>query len=228
MQASIQTSRVALVIFDCDGVLIDSEILAARVHAAAFAALGHDISVEDLLHRFTGVPDAEMYVTLEQEWGCTLPANYDATAKEGVTAAYQRELQAIDGVHAAVAALDRPICVASSSSPTKLRFGLTLVGLYDRFAPNIFSASQVRRGKPAPDIFLFAAEQMRTDPADCLVIEDSVAGVKAARAAGMPVLGFTGASHCLADHGDRLIAEGAYTIIRRMSELPGAIDKLHG
>lgn len=227
MQVPNQTNRLALVIFDCDGVLIDSEILAARVHAAAFAAIGHDISVADLLRRFTGVPDAEMYVMLQQEWGCILPANFDARAKEGVTAAYQRELQAIEGVHDAVAAIDFPVCVASSSSPAKLRFGLTLVGLHDRFAPNIFSASQVRRGKPAPDIFLFAAEQMRTDPADCLVIEDSVAGVKAARAASMPVLGFVGASHCLTGHGDRLIEEGAFAVIQHMSELPGMIEGLH-
>jgi len=169
-----------------------------------------------------------MYVTLEQEWGCTMPASHDASVKESVAEAYQRELQAIKGVHEAVAELGRPVCVASSSSPAKLRLGLTLVGLYDRFAPNIFSASQVRRGKPAPDIFLFAAEQMRTHPADCLVIEDSVAGIKAARAAGIPVLGFAGASHCLAGHGDRLIAEGAFASIQHMSELSGVIRGLHG
>ena len=223
MPASNPTHRPALVIFDCDGVLIDNEILAARVHAAAFAALGQAISAVDLLHRFTGVPDTEMYVILEREWECTLPVDPDAQVKAAVAEAYGRELQAIAGVHEAVEALDRPVCVASSSSPPKLRLGLSLTGLYDRFAPHIFSASQVRRGKPAPDIFLFAAERMHTDPADCLVIEDSVAGVQATRAAGMPVLGFTGASDCLPGHGNRLVAEGAFATIQHMSELAGAI-----
>lgn len=225
MECSLRMPVV--VIFDCDGVLIDSEIIVARAHASALAARGHDLSVQELLTRFTGVPDREMYVILEREWGRSLPSDYDSAVKAAIASAYEQELQAIEGVHEAVAALKQRVCVASSSTPEKLRLGLSLVGLYDSFTPNIFSASQVARGKPAPDIFLFAAGQMGTSPAECLVVEDSVAGVAAARAAGMPVIGFTGASHCLPDHGAQLIQEGAFITVQHMKDLPGEISKLH-
>ena len=116
--------------------------------------------------------------------------------------------------------------MASSGTPEKIRHGLTCAGLYDLLAPHIFSASQVKRGKPAPDLFLFAAGQMQAAPARCLVIEDSLAGIAAAVAAGMTVLGFHGGSHCRPGHGDRLRDAGAAAIFDDMRQLPGLIGPI--
>jgi HAD superfamily hydrolase (TIGR01509 family) len=214
----------ALVIFDCDGVLIDSEMITCRVQAERLTAHGLRITTEDVVRRFTGMRDREMYAILEREHGRALPDDYDAGTKELIAAAYRSELRALPGVAAALDAIRLPVCVASSSNPTKLRFGLELTGLYPRFAPHLFSAAQVGRGKPAPDLFLFAAAQMGRAPDDCLVIEDSVAGVQAARAAGMAVFGFCGGGHCRDGHGDLLRAEGAALAFERMEALPSLID----
>lgn len=213
---------IGLVIFDCDGVLVDSEPIAARIHAEALAGLGHAIGAEEIIRRFTGVPDRDMYAELEAEIGA-LPADYDEDVKTAIARSYARDLQAIAGVHDAVAALDLPVCVASSSVPEKLRLGLDLVGLYERFAPNVFSATQVRRGKPAPDLFLFAAARMGVAPERCIVIEDSVAGVRAAVAAGMAVLGFCGGSHCGPGHAEMLLREGADRTFDDMRQLPAIL-----
>jgi HAD superfamily hydrolase (TIGR01509 family) len=213
----------ALVIFDCDGVLIDSETITCRVQAERLAAHGFAIATEDLIRRFTGMRDREMYAILEHEHGRALPDGYDAATKALIAEAYRRELRALPGVAAALDAIALPVCVASSSNPQKLRFGLELTGLYPHFAPHLFSAAQVGRGKPAPDLFLFAAAEMGAKPADCLVIEDSVAGVQAARAAGMTAFGFCGGAHCRDGHGDLLREEGAALAFERMEALPSLI-----
>jgi HAD superfamily hydrolase (TIGR01509 family) len=212
-----------LVIFDCDGVLIDSETITCRVQAERLAAHGFAITTEDIIRRFTGMRDREMYAILEHEHGRTLPDDYDAATKALIAEAYRCELRALPGVAAALDAIALPVCVASSSNPQKLRFGLELTGLYPRFAPHLFSAAQVGRGKPAPDLFLFAAAAMGAAPADCLVIEDSVAGVQAARAAGMTAFGFCGGAHCRAGHGALLREEGAVLAFERMEALPSLI-----
>jgi beta-phosphoglucomutase-like phosphatase (HAD superfamily) len=116
--------------------------------------------------------------------------------------------------------------VASSGTPEKIRHGLSCAGLYDLFAPNIFSATQVRNGKPAPDLFLFAASQMATLPGQCVVIEDSAPGVTGARAAGMTVLGFHGGSHCRPGHADMLRAAGAALTFDDMRQLPALIGQI--
>ena len=135
-------------------------------------------------------------------------------------------LQATPHINEALAAIALPVCVASSGPPEKISASLNRVGLYDRFAPHIFSAVQVRNGKPAPDLFLYAAAEMLTAPARCLVIEDSVAGIAAALAAGMPVLGFHGGSHCRPGYADRLRAAGASSTFDDMRQLPGLIAQI--
>jgi HAD superfamily hydrolase (TIGR01509 family) len=214
-----------LVIFDCDGVLIDSEVIAARIHAEALGRLGYALGAEEIMRRFTGIPDKDMYAVLEREIGRALPGDYDAQTKAAIGRSYAQDLRAIPHVREAVAAVGVPVCVASSSVPEKLRLGLELAGLYDLFAPNIFSATQVRRGKPWPDLFLFAAERMGAAPARCVVVEDSVAGVKAAVAAGMTALGFGGASHCGTGHAALLQAEGAALVFDDMRRLPAILSR---
>lgn len=215
-----------LVIFDCDGVLVDSELMVARAHARALAAAGMPIGEAEVMRRFTGTADPEMYAILEAERGEPFPDAYHPDLKARIAESYRTELRAIDGVVEVLDAIRGPVCVASSAGPEKLRLGLEVTGLHDRFAPHIFSAAQVARGKPAPDLFLLAARTMGFAPADCLVIEDSIPGVQAGRAAGMRVIGFTGGGHCGPGHGERLLAEGAERVVGRMGELKALLAGL--
>jgi HAD superfamily hydrolase (TIGR01509 family) len=212
-----------LVIFDCDGVLVDSELISCRAHAQTLSRHGYAITEQKVLERFLGVSDREARLTIETETGRLLPDDFEAQVKAATLQFYAGDLRAIANVGEAIAAIDLPKCVASSGTPEKIRHGLTCAGLYDVLAPHIFSATQVKRGKPAPDLFLFAAEQMQASPARCVVIEDSVPGVSGARAAGMSVLGFHGGSHCRPGHGDKLREAGAATIFDDMRHLPALI-----
>jgi HAD superfamily hydrolase (TIGR01509 family) len=214
---------VDLVIFDCDGVLVDSEIISFRVEAAALSAAGIAVTTEDLLKRFVGTSSASMYAVLAREHQLTLPADFEARTTERALACFDAELQPVEGIADLLAGLSALRCVASSSAPDRIRHSLRLAGILQHFEPHIFSAKQVTHGKPAPDLFLFAAERMGVAPKHCLVIEDSVAGVTAARAAGMSVLGFTGASHCLPGHGEKLGAAGAQVVFGSMAEVAGRL-----
>ncbi|MBI3516774.1 MAG: HAD family phosphatase [Proteobacteria bacterium] len=210
------------IVFDCDGVLIDSERVACLVDARELTAVGISITAEALARRFSGVSYDDMYRALEQEHGVRLPADYAARAHALVLAACDAEgaALAMPGIHALLDDLgERVRGVASSSKPDWLRRTLGQVDLWRRFAPHIYSVVEVARGKPAPDLFLHAAARLGVAPADCLVIEDSVAGVQAARAAGMAVFGFCGGGHCPAGHGARLLAEGAAAVFDDMAAL---------
>ena len=208
-----------LIIFDCDGVLVDSEIVSFEVEAEMFAEIGIGLTAHDLLTRFLGTSSASMFATIEQENGIKLPPGFAERATRRTLAAFDRRLKPIPGIAELLANLPDRKCVASSSEPPRIRHSLSLAGILQHFEPNIFSATQVKHGKPAPDLFLLAAERMGAAPARCLVIEDSVAGVTAARAAGMTVLGFTGGSHCLDGHGDRLRLTGASDVFGSCREL---------
>ena len=177
-----------LVIFDCDGVLVDSEVISCRAHADTLTRHGFPITPDGVLKRFLGVSDREARRIVESEIGRALPDTFEAEVKHATLSLYADDLNAIANVGDAITALGLPKCVASSGTPEKIHHGLTCAGLYDQLAPHIFSATQVTRGKPAPDLFLFAAEQMGARPERCVVIEDSVAGVTGACAAGMTVL----------------------------------------
>jgi HAD superfamily hydrolase (TIGR01509 family) len=217
--------NVDLVIFDCDGVLVDSEVISCRAHADMLTRHGYPITAEQVLDRFLGVSDREARLAIEAELGRALPADFETLIKEAALKSYAEELGAIPYIAETIAAIDLPKCVASSGTPEKIRHGLSCAGLYDLLAPNIFSATQVKRGKPAPDLFLFAAEQMNAAPQRCVVIEDSVPGVAGALAAGMAVLGFYGGSHCRPGHADRLRDAGAAATFQDMRELPGLIGQ---
>jgi beta-phosphoglucomutase-like phosphatase (HAD superfamily) len=220
------TSNVDLVIFDCDGVLVDSEVISCRAHAETLTRHGYPITADQVLGRFLGVSDREARLIIEAELGSSLPGDFEAQMKQAALQRYADELRDIPYIGEALAAIGLPKCVASSGTPEKIRHGLTCAGLFDLLAPNIFSAVQVKRGKPAPDLFLFAAEQMQTTPERCVVIEDSVPGITAARAAGMTVLGFHGGSHCRPGYADTLRAAGAIVTFDDMRELPGLIEQV--
>jgi HAD superfamily hydrolase (TIGR01509 family) len=153
-----------------------------------------------------------------------LPGEFPDDLSREILSTFARELKGVEGVRQAVAGLRARVCVASSSAPERLRFALRVTGYEALFAPNIFSAAEVAEGKPSPDLFLFAARAMSAAPKDCLVIEDSVAGVIAARAAGMTVFGFVGASHFSPpDEGADLTAAGAELIFDEMARLPDLV-----
>ena len=219
-------SGTDLIIFDCDGVLVDSEVIACRAHSEMLTRHGYPITSDQVLDRFLGVSDREARQTIETELGRPLPDDFEAQMKQAALRRYADELKSIPYVGEAIAAIDLKKCVASSGTPDKIRHGLTCAGLYDILAPHIFSATQVERGKPAPDLFLFAAERMQVAPQRCVVIEDSVAGITGARAAGMTVFGFHGGSHCQPGYGDRLRAAGAAVTFDDMRQLPGLIGRV--
>jgi len=218
--------NVDLIIFDCDGVLVDSEVISCRAHAETLTRHGYPITAEQVLERFLGVSDREARQTIEREMGRELPDDFEAQMKQAALQRYTGELGAIPNIGEAIDAIKLPKCVASSGTPEKIHHGLTCAGLYDQLAPHIFSATQVSRGKPAPDLFLFAAEQMKVQPARCLVIEDSVPGVTGGRAAGMTVLGFHGGSHCQPGHAEMLRAAGATVTFDDMRTLPDLIARI--
>jgi len=218
---------LALVIFDCDGVLVDSEPIVNRVHAETMTALGYPITEAELLERFLGTSDAHMLQVLEREWGRALPDDYRGRVMAAVAREYRASLAAIAGIHQALAAITVPVCVASSGVPAQIRLALECVGLLGRFGANRFSASMVARGKPAPDLFLYAAARMGAAPGDCVVVEDSIAGIDAAIAAGMTAIGFCGGSHCRPRHREVLRAHGAGYVIDQMSDLLPLLGASH-
>jgi HAD superfamily hydrolase (TIGR01509 family) len=208
-----------LVIFDCDGVLIDSETIAARTEAAYLNEIGVAITTDDIMGRYVGLSMSAMIADIEMRYAQRLPADFGDELSRRAAAAFEIELVAIAGVETALKTLQSKICVASSSAPERLRHSLSVVGLLRYFDPHVFSATQVERGKPAPDLFLFAADRMAARPHACVVIEDSEAGVSAAVAAGMRVLGFAGGSHCGPDHATRLHRAGATATFAQMTRL---------
>ena len=219
-------SRFELVIFDCDGVLVDSEPIINQAHAHVLTAWGYPITEQNLVERFCGMSDREMLEIIEREWGRVLPTSYAEHVGLMIEAGFRQSLVPIEGIAEALDSLTLPICVASSSSLEQIRKKLEITGLLGRFGEHLFSATMVARGKPAPDLFLYAAQQLAKAPDRCLVIEDSPAGIEAARGAGMIAIGFCGGSHCGPEHGARLRGHGAALVVDDMHELVTAIGNL--
>jgi HAD superfamily hydrolase (TIGR01509 family) len=215
-----------LVIFDCDGVLIDSEMLTIRVEVALLGELGIAITADEIIERYCGISMTAMVADLEARFGCTLGDEFHASHASQFAAICESDLEAMADIEAVLDGIPGKTCIASSSSPERLRYTLGLVGLYERFDPYIFSATMVARGKPAPDLFLYAAERMTADPARCVVIEDSLPGVAAAVAAGMTAIGFVGGGHCSPGRADQLRSAGAAVVVQAMSEMLPAIAGL--
>ncbi|WP_112874680.1 HAD family hydrolase [Paracoccus endophyticus] len=214
-------------IFDCDGVLIDSEPLSVSELGRTLRAAGAPVSDADIYDRMIGRSVAEITALVRDEHGVDATADLPAY-RARLADRFAAELRPIAGIAAALAALDGlPRAVASSSTPARLDLTLRLTGLWDAFAPHIHSATEVARGKPAPDLFLHVAARLGVRPADCIVIEDSIAGVRAAQAAGMRCIGFTGGSHAAAARlAERLPALHPDAVIARAADLPDAVARL--
>jgi HAD superfamily hydrolase (TIGR01509 family) len=219
----VAPGSLGLIIFDCDGVLIDSERLAVKVDVAVLRELGWALTETEVVDRFMGRSDRETRAAIEQHLGRNLPAAWEERVEQLYRQIFAEQLRTVDGVLDALDGITLPSCIASSGTHAHLRYVLGLTGLYDRFAGRIFSAEEVARGKPAPDLFLHAARRMGADPEACVVVEDSRAGVEAARAAGMRALAFAGGL-IRAE-----LLEGANTVVfDDMRELPGLLDEYKG
>ncbi|WP_371099587.1 HAD family hydrolase [Streptomyces sanglieri] len=180
-----------LVIFDCDGVLVDSERIAVRIEVQIGAELGWPLTADEVIEKFVGRSNKSISELVDARLpgkSAAWQERYEVLHREAV----DRELVAVEGIHEALAAIALPTCVASSGSHEKMRHTLGHTGLYAHFEGRIFSATEVARGKPAPDLFLHAARRMGVEPAACAVVEDSKYGVQAARSAGMRAFGFAG------------------------------------
>lgn len=216
-----------LVIFDCDGVLVDSEPLSLGTLTAGLNRIGVAIDVDTVRERFAGTSMTSIMGHIERDYGIAAPDGFVEAVKAETLRAFDHDLRAMEGIALAVRSLELPSCVASSSDPARLAHSLGLTGLLPLFEGRIFSATMVSRGKPAPDLFLLAATEMGFAPGRCLVVEDSVPGVTAARAAGMRVLGFTGGGHWLHDStGADLIAAGAERVYGHHCDLAGLIGRV--
>jgi HAD superfamily hydrolase (TIGR01509 family) len=215
-----------LIIFDCDGVLVDSEVISCRVHADVLTRHGYPITAEQVHQRFLGRSARDAAIEVERELGRPLAETYDLERRTTLLEALADTVEALPHLHETLDAIDARICVASSAAHEKIFTTLSRVGLYQRFAPNIFSGTQVRFGKPAPDLFLFAAGQMAATPQRCVVVEDSIAGITGALAAGMTVLGFHGGSHCRPGDAKALRAAGALLTFDDMRQLPDLITQI--
>jgi HAD superfamily hydrolase (TIGR01509 family) len=215
------------VIFDCDGVLVDSEILAMEVDVAILADFGLLYEPAELKRRFMGMPDSAFFPALSADSlarrGEPLPDIFPQLHAKLYSATLRERLTEVAGAARAVGQCRAKKAVASSSVTEMLRFKLEKVGLWEMFAPHIYSGDLVERGKPAPDLFLYAARELETEPSRCLVIEDSINGVLAGRAAGMIVWGFVGGGHRSEADGNELKDAGAERIIQDWAAFEAAL-----
>lgn len=220
-----EARRLDLVIFDCDGVLVDSEPISNRILAELLTESGLPTTTEDSYRTYRGRTYPACVAIAEEQLGRSLPGDFLERFNARLYEACERELRPIEGVDAAIGqivALGLRVCVASSGSLEKMDRTLALTDLRHHFGADVYSATEVPRSKPHPDIFLHAAERMGVPPGRCCVVEDSPLGVEAGLAAGMPVLGF-------ADGGEGAILEEAGArIFRAMAELPGLVSEPRG
>ena len=216
-----------LIIYDCDGTLIDSERLVARVCMSAIHGLGlTHWTLDQYYSAFVGMPGHVGWGSVRDELGHDLPVHFNNNVNEQISRLFEQELDALPGVRQAVLSIAGNRAVASSTPKAELTQNIRRAKLHDLFGDHIFSASQVRRAKPAPDVFLFTASQMGHDTKHCLVVEDSVPGVVAARRAGMAVVGYTGSAHDPLMMQNRLLEAGAVAVAGHMDDLPAIVRSI--
>lgn len=217
-----------LVIFDCDGVLVDSEIIAARIEAELLTQAGFEITAEEIAESYAGLTFKDILLKIEEKAAIPLQATLIDQAEDLVDRRLKTDVRAIEGVHEAVAAVTVPRCICSNSRSERIEVMLERTRVLPLFKGRIFSALETPSGKPkpSPDVFLHAANTYGANPANTFVIEDSVHGIAGAVSAGMRVIGFTGGAHSYPGHADMLTEAGAETVIRRWADLRGVLDAL--
>ncbi|MCP4120621.1 MAG: HAD family phosphatase [Bacteroidetes bacterium] len=219
-------AEIKLVIFDCDGVLIDSETIAAKAELSVYSRYGLKIDTEEFAQRFAGSSSVDILKQLEPELDLPVSASMLDEIHAAVDEQCAKQAQMIPDADIVLDLFDQPRCICSNSPQHRLKAMLSRVGLHDRFKPYIFSSKDFEppRNKPKPDVFLKALEEFKVDGHSTVVVEDSVHGVAAGVAAGIRIIGFTGASHTYPGHGDALVSAGAETVIRRLKDLPATIE----
>jgi HAD superfamily hydrolase (TIGR01509 family) len=209
--------RTQLVIFDCDGVLVDSEVLGNRVLVEFVAEFGLRLELEEAILLFKGCKMADCVAVIEQRLGKTMPRDFVTKLRTRTVEAFERELRCVDGIEAALDEINLPICVASSGPLEKIKLALRVTNLLARFEGRIFSSYEIGSWKPAPDLFLYAAKNMGVQARYCTVVEDSVLGVRAGVAAGMNVLGYASSREA------SLLEECGARVFDSMSQLPSLL-----
>ena len=214
----------ALVIFDCDGVLVDSELIANKILANALTKEGYHCTFQESIIKFVGRDLQAIQQQVQHELGRRLSESFTTDLRLETVRAFTENLKPVKGIESALKRIPSCKCVASSGSLEKIHLCLSLTGLSNYFKKSsIFSAQDVPNGKPAPDLFLHAASRMNANPQDCVVVEDSVPGVIAAKAAGMPVFGYSGGEHTLSQHPADLAKAGAL-VFEDMAALPNHLQ----
>lgn len=214
------------IIFDCDGVLVNSEKVGSEVELRLLRSYGCEVIEEELRAECFGKTAQENFAYYRKHWADKIPDNFEEEFKQGLEESFHDNLEAVAGVEDTIALLALPKAVASNSYRESLTLMLSKTRLIDYFFGCIFGADMVERGKPAPDLYLAAAEKLGVDPQKCLVIEDSPTGVKAAKAAGMSVLGFTGGGHTFVGHDQVLRMAGAFDIITEFPQILNFVSDL--
>jgi HAD superfamily hydrolase (TIGR01509 family) len=217
-----------VIIFDCNGVLVDSEPIATAVLAQELHRAGIQVTPQIIARYFTGRRPADVLAEVEAATGVALPANFASNFAYATMSRLRAELRATPHVAYALSWLRGPKCVASPSPIERIKLSLDVTDLRRHFGSHLFSASEVKAGKPKPDLFLHAAAQAGVNPTDCIVVEDSPAGVSAAAAAGMAAIGYVGGTHAAPNLGAELSKAGARAVIHDMRALKGAVVELRG
>ncbi|MEO1222982.1 MAG: HAD-IA family hydrolase [Pseudomonadota bacterium] len=211
--------NIELIIFDCDGVLVDSEAMIRMAHHKMLAAHGVEVSASALMRDFAGLRGEEIAREVEKMFQVRLPPSYPETVRQWLFEAYPSQLRAMNGAHQVLSRIRQTCCVASNAPMRLLDRALTSVGMAASFQDRLFSADDVASGKPSPEIFHYSADQMGVHVSRCLVVEDSVAGVKGALAAGMAAVGFVGGRHCSRETAGQLLDVGAVTVFDELAFL---------
>lgn len=216
---------MSLVIFDCDGVLLETELLANQTEVNALKELGYNISLEDYLNLALGLHNNQVTILLKEKLGVILSEQYwnEVTLKQQQL--FEEQLVSVEGIEEVLQIIANKKCIASSSSMNRLRHTLGITNILPYFENRIFSTDLVPRGKPFPDIYIYSAEQMNVPPNECVVIEDSLAGIEGALAAGMTVFAFGGGKHITSHMREKLIASGAQLFFDKMHELPSLLNQ---
>lgn len=219
-------SKISAIIFDCDGVLVDSEFIASQVSLRMLEPYGVKMTLQDYTRLFAGKVEEDIIGIIKNEYNIVLPEDYVPKLKLAIEHALDHELEAIPGVRETLSKIQKKVGVASNSRLVRVIHSLKIAGLSDIFEKNLFAAEMVAQPKPYPDVYLLAAEKLHVNPNECLVVEDSETGVTAATAAGMHVVGFLGASHIYEGHEQKLINKGAFATVNNMQELDDLLQQI--